>query len=171
MNETVKKNLTLAGVVVFLVVFVTMMIFGGIDHIEDTNGPEDFSLQTITDQQIVDLSIGSVGGPNIGRNSLLGSTVEFYSDKFTGVYEILYDNFILPSDFVLSLYNFEIRGGNFKLVIVHDDKIVAELEPGMTVDYRLENVTGAVSLRIVGESASFRFDMTEFDYDFHSHAD
>jgi hypothetical protein len=35
---------------VLLVIGAVCLILGGIDHIEDTNGPEDFSLQTITDQ-------------------------------------------------------------------------------------------------------------------------
>ena len=171
LSEKTKKQLTLAGAAVFAIAVLAMTLFGGIDHIEDTNGPEDFSLQTITDRQIVELSTGSIGGPAITRSSLLGSTVEFSSKKYTGVSEILYDNFILPSDFVLDLTNFYVHEGNFQLVVVHEDEIVDVLEPDMFVEYRLENVTGYVSLRIVGESASFTFSMSEFDYDLHSHAE
>ena len=171
LNEKTKKLLTLVGAAVFAVVVLVWSICGSIDHIEDTNGPEDFSLQVITDQQIIDRSTGATGGPNITRSSLLGSTVEFSSKKYTGVSEILYDNFILPSDFVLSLSNFYVHEGNFQLVVVHDDKIVDVLDPGMFVEYRLDNVTGYVSLRIVGESASFTFSMSEFDYDLHDHAE
>ena len=171
LSEKAKKNLTLVCVVVFAAVVGAWLILGGTDHIEDTNGPEDFSLQTITDQQIIDRSIGSVGGPTISRSVLTGDAVEFSAEKFTGVYEILYDNFIGKSDFDLSLLNYEIRGGNFKIVVVHEDKIVATLEPDMFVDYRLEDISGYVSLRIVGESAAFTFAISEFDYDLHSHAD
>lgn len=86
-------------------------------------------------------------------------------------YEILYDNYILPSDFDLNLTVYDIYGGNFKMVVVHDGKIVATLEPNIFVNYRLEDVTGTVSLRIAGESASVNFSMTEPGYDRHSHAE
>ncbi len=169
LNEKAKKLLTTIGIVALALFAGVQLLVGTVDHIEDTNGPTDFSLQTITPQQIIDLSTGSVGGPSISRSILLGSTVEFSAKKFTGVYEILYDNFFLPSDFEINLTGYEIYGGNFQLVVVHNDQIVATLEPGLFVDYRLEDVTGYVSLRIVGESASFTFSTTEFDYNMHSH--
>ena len=64
-----------------------------------------------------------------------------------------------------------IQEGNFEMVVVYDDKIVARLESDMFVDYCLENVKGTMSLRIAGESASFSFYMTEHEFDSHSHAD
>ena len=169
LNEKVKKLLITVGIVAIALVAGVQMLLGGIEHIEDTNGATNYALQTITPQQIVDMSTGSIGGPNITRSSLLGSTVEFSAKKFTGVAEILYDNFLLPSDFEINLTGYEIYGGNFQLVVVHDDQIVATLEPGLFVDYRLEDVTGHVALRIAGESASFTFSTTEFDYNLHSH--
>ena len=171
LNEKTKKVLAIIAAVVLVAVAAVWFIQDGTTHIEDTNGPDDFSVQTITDQQIIDRSVGSIGGPTISRSILTGDAVEFSAEKFTGVYEILYDNFIGKSDFDLSLLNYEIRGGNFKLVVVHEDKIVAELEPDVFVDYRLEDISGYISLRIVGESASFKFAMTEFDYDMHNHVE
>ena len=169
MSEKTKKILTMVGVIVFVVVVGAWIMLGGTDHIEDTNGAEDFSLQTITDEDIINMSTGSIGGPEISQSALTGDTVEFSSEKFTGVYEILYDNFILPSDFEVDLTAYEIFGGNFELVVVHNDEIIAVLEPDLFVNYRLEDVTGTVSLRIAGESASFSFCMSEMEYDYHSH--
>lgn len=171
MNVQTKKTLTMIGALVLAVVAGAWIIFGGTDHIEDTNGAEDFSLQTITDEDIVNMSTGAIGGPKISRSLLTGDTVEFSSEKYTGVSEIFYDNFILPSDFEVDLSGFVVNGGNFKMVVVHNDKIVATLEPDLFVDYILEDVTGTVSLRISGESASFAFSMSEVDYDHHSHAE
>lgn len=165
------KKLLSAAVVIFAVAASLWLILSGPEHIEDTNGPENFALQTITDQQIIDRSIGSVGGPAMTQSLLTGDTMEVSAEKFTGVYELLYDNYILPSDFVIDLTAYEIYSGNFKIVVVHNEEIVATLEPGLFVDYRLEDVTGYVSLRIVGESASFTFSMSRWEYDQHSHAD
>lgn len=171
MNKKTKKTLITVAAVIFAAVAGVWLMFSAPDHIEDTNGAEDLSLQVITDADIVDMTMGSVGGPNISRNVLTGDTVEFSAEKFTGVSEILYDNFIFPSDFDLALTAYEITGGNFKLVIVHNDEIVAVLEPDTFVEYRLEDVTGTVSLRIAGESASFSFCMTETEYDTHAHGE
>lgn len=166
---TFQRALTLIVCVIFAVAVGIWLFTGSTDQIADTNGPEDFSLATITDQDILDRSLGAVGGPAISRGTLMGSTVEFTADCFSGVAEILYDNFITPSDFTLDLTDYSRSAGNFQLVVVHEDAIVAVLEPGTFLEYRLEDVTGYVSLRIAGESAAFRFSMTEADYDAHSH--
>ncbi len=167
--EALKQKLFPLLAVIFGLVVVFTIAGQDLEHYEDTNGPENYSLQTITEQQIIDRSIGALGGPNVTRSSLLGSTVEFSAKKYTGVSEILYDNFLLPSDFEVNLTNYYIHEGNFQLVVVHDDAIVAVLEPGMFVNYRLEDVTGYVALRIVGESAAFTFSISEYEYDFHDH--
>lgn len=171
LTEKTKKTLTAIAAVVFVAVVGAWIIFSGTGHIEDTNGADNYALQTITDENIINMDTGSIGGPMITRGIPSGDTVEFSSDKYTGASEILYDSFIGASDFEVSLSSFEVYGGNFKLVVVHNDEIVATLEPGTFVNYRLEDITGYVSLRIAGESASFRFCMTEFDYDAHSHAE
>lgn len=171
LTEKTKKALITVAAIVFAVVVGVWLLLDAPEHIEDTNGAENFSLQTITEEQIVTMSIGSIGGPNKSRSILTGDSIEFSADKFTGVAEILYDNFIAPSDFQLDLTNYEITGGNFQLVVVHNEQIVAVLEPDMFVSFRLEDITGYVSLRIVGESAAFRFFMSEFDYNFHSHTE
>lgn len=170
-NEKMKKRLTLLGALIFVVIVGGWILLGGTDHIEDTNGPENCALQRITDQEIIDGSIGSIGGPNISRSILTGDAVKFSAEKFTGVYEILYDNYVGKSDFEVNLTAYEIYEGNFKLVVVHNEEIVATLEPDLFVDYRLEDITGHVSLRIAGESASFSFSMSEYEYDRHAHAE
>lgn len=171
MNLNPKLQNLLWGVlaVAVLVVGGWMLLTSDLEHIEDTNGPDNYALTTITDEDIVKMDMGALGGPTRSKDIIGGDVYEFSAEKFTGVYEILYDNFVGPSDFDINLTNYEIRGGNFRLVVVHNDKVVADLEPGMFSDYRLEDVTGTVSLRIVGESASFKFYIDEFDYDLHSH--
>ena len=170
-NKNMKKTLTVLGALIFVVMIGGWILFGGTDHIEDTNGPENYALQKITDQEIIDKSTGSIGGPDISRSILTGDAVNFSAEKFTGVYEILYDNYIGKSDFEVNLTAYEIYEGNFKIVVVHNEEIVATLEPDIFVDYRLEDITGYVSLRIAGESASFSFSMSEHEYDRHAHAE
>lgn len=155
--------------VVLAVVFAVMFFDSDLEHIEDTNGPDNFDLQVITEENIIDRDLGSIGGPKISKSILTGDTITFSAEKYTGVSEILYDNFILPSDFDLSLTSFEVYEGNLKLLVIHNDEIAAELQPDMFVDYRLEDIKGTVSLRIAGESASFQFYISQHEYDRHSH--
>jgi hypothetical protein len=171
LNPKLEKLLFVALAVVLLAGFGWMMLTSDLEHIEDTNGADNYALTTITDENIINMDLGALGGPTKSKDIIGGDVYEFSAEKFTGVYEILYDNYFGPSDFELNLTNYEIRGGNFRLVVVHNDEIVAELEPDMFVDYLLEDVTGTVSLRIAGESASFKFYIDDIDYEMHSHND
>ena len=153
--------------IVLVVVAVIWFLNDDLQHIADTNGPDDDSLTTITDQQIVDQSIGALNVKT--QTGFISGMVTVSSDKFTGVYEILYDNYIGASDFYLQLYEFTVTSGNFKMCVVHDGKIVATLEPGGFVEYLLEDISGTVSLVIAGESAEFSFKMAESDYESFAH--
>lgn len=162
-----KKNLLSILVSVLIVVMAIGLMGCSLEHIEDTNGAEDYSLTTITDQQIID---GNMGTLNMKKKTgAFSGMVEFYSDQFTGVYEIVYDDYIYVSEVLLQLYDFTVTAGNFKMCVIHEDQIVAVLEPGDLVEYRLEDVSGMVRLVIAGESAAFHFEMTESDYDRFSH--
>lgn len=162
-----KKNLLSILVSVLIVVMAIGLMGCSLEHIEDTNGAEDYSLTTITDQQIID---GDMGTLNMKKKTgAFSGMVEFYSDQFTGVYEIVYDDYIYASEVLLQLYDFTVTAGNFKMCVIHEDQIVAVLEPGDLVEYRLEEVSGMVRLVIAGESAAFHFEMAESDYDRFSH--
>lgn len=155
---------------IFVLVFCLISFLSSdLEHIDDANGPEDRSLAVITDENIINRDMGSIGGPSKSTSILSGGSIKFSADKFTGVYEILYDNYVGKSDFCLSFYNYEIYEGNFRLVVVNNGKIIAEIEPGMMIDCNIEDITGHVSLMIAGESASFSFSITKFDYDYHEH--
>ena len=169
--KLIRKILIPLAVVAFLAVFLYMMLDSDLKHIEDTNGAENLALNTITDQDIIDMNMGSLN-PGSPREALIGNGMEFSSKKFTGVYEVLFDNYILPSDFDLTVNTLRVTEGNFRMVVVHDNKIVAEIYPNgeePSAHVRLENITGYVSLRIVGESASYSFQMSALDYDEFSH--
>lgn len=170
MNQKTKNILIGVVVVVLIAVLVVWMLLNPAKQIEDTNGPDDQTLATITDADIVASSISSTGTSiSTGVNFTVGgvhvsSGVKFHSDQFSGVEEIFTVDYLLPSDFELNLSSFTVDGGNFKMVVVHDDEIIATIEPGEDVKYSIENITGTVSLRIAGESASFCFYMDESEY-------
>ena len=134
--------------------------------IEDTNGPDNFALNTITDQNILNLDLPS-GGYGTKTSGLLSKTVTHSGKDFSGVVEVLWTDMI-AGDFLLDLMDFTVTGGNFRMVVVNEDRIIADIEPG-TTQILLEGVKGRVALRIAGESAVYSFSMTEFEYNSFAH--
>ena len=167
MNIKLKNGLWGILAIVLIVVAVIWFLGDDLEHIEDTNGADDYALTTITDEQIVDRSVGALNVTT--QNGLINDMVTVSSDKFTGVYEVMYNNYIDSSDCVIQLYDFTVSSGNFKMAVVHDGEIVATLEPDSIVEYRLENISGKVSLMIAGESADFSFSIAESDYEGFAH--
>lgn len=143
-----------------LILVITCLTFGltgcGLKHIEDTNGADNFELQTITDENICKMDVGSL---NITEaEDLIGETVTYKSKKFTGVYEVFYEN-ITTNRFEITVNHAKVESGNFKMVLCVDDEIVHTFKLNETTQtFVLEDVSGTVSLRIAGESANFQFD-------------
>lgn len=134
--------------------------------IEDTNGPDNFELNTITDQNILKLDLPS-SGHGYKTGGLLAKTIEFSSKDFSGVVEILWTDMIAGT-FVLDFIEYNVTGGNFRMVIVNNDRIVDEIAPG-TTRVELSDLEGYVSLRIAGESAAYSFSMFQSEYDTFAH--
>ena len=149
-----KKILTIGLVVVFLIVFAVMMLNGPkVEHIEDTNGPDIYTLHTITDANIIERNIGGKGLTIVTNN--LTNTTEYKSDKFTGVEEIYGVN-IKGNRMDITLTNIQVRSGNFKAVVVYNDEIVHEFKNNeMMETFTLQRPDGYVAIRIAGESADF----------------
>lgn len=174
-NKQKMNPLFLIGISV-LTLAVYLFFFFGAEHIEDTNGPDDNSLATLTDADILADSRQCVGGPNrsTGRIYLPGGLelsdgVELYSDEFSGVADILWADYILPSDFSLNLDSFTVESGNFRMVVINNGEIIAEIQPGENVQCLIEDLTGYTVVRIAGESAAFSIAMTELEYDLFQH--
>ena len=153
----IKKILTGIGVLVFIAVFAIRMLQSDLEHIEDTNGADNYSLQQITDSNIINMDIGAL---NFSMTDTPLTLKEYSSEKFTGVAEIYLTN-IWGNRFDITLYNLWVESGNFKAVLIHNDEIVHEFRLNELMQtYTLENPNGTVALRIAGESADF-----EFSYD------
>ena len=65
-----------------------------------------------------------------------------------------------------NLYGYEITGGNFRMCVVHEGEIIAEVEPTEDgyVSFVMDDVEpGVYDLYIAGESAAFEFMSTDVD--------
>ena len=99
----------------------------------------------------------------------ISSGVELSAKKFSGVTDILWADYILPSDFNLCMEHFSVTEGNFRMMVINEGKIIADVQPGDNIDLLIEDLTGPTYVRIAGESAAFRIVMSEFEYDFFEH--
>ena len=144
------------------IVAVVVLIYGGyslltsdLEHIEDTNGPDNYRLQQITDYDIIKRDIGAL---NLTiKDQMLSSLPLVTSKKFTGVADVYTTN-VWGNRLDITLYTTEVKSGNLKIVLIHNDEIVHEFRLNeLTETYTLQNPDGFVALRVAGESAEFKF--------------
>ena len=159
---TDKKTSPKQNNLLYILIAVAVVVICGysflnsdLKHIEDTNGPDDYTLTTITDENIIKQDMGAL---NVSKSTgLLNDGVTFKSDKFTGVYRVFQTNFFFDSDFLMDVAGFWVNSGNFRMCIVNDGKIIATVEPGMFATCELSDLNGSIELVIAGESADFEF--------------
>ncbi len=126
---------------------------------EDTNGAEDFTLQTITDENIIHLETGA---SNLTyREEHLGNLLHsssYSSKNFNGVEQIYLTGFWGTSDIHVYIGHMNVTSGNFKLVAINNDKIIHEFAlDTFGEDFYFEDLTGDFSIHVAGESAAFDF--------------
>lgn len=156
MSGKLKKIIAVLGAVVLVAVATVWFMSSDLKHIEDTNGADNYSLQTITDSNIINRDVGAMG-LNIHKSAVSGVTT-YSSEKFTGVEEI-YGNNIWGNRFEITVNHARVDSGNFRIVLLEDERIVHEFRLNeLTQTYVLENPSGYISLRIAGESADFQLD-------------
>lgn len=166
------------GVVFVLVlgVFGFLMIFGEkMEHIEDTNGPDNFTLAVITEEDVIACDMGSAGSPGTKESKLsiagitLKRSVEYFSKQFSGVDELASSYIMAGSILEITIYDFQVESGNFQMYVIADDRIAGTIEPGQEVTFRTEVMEPAwYSIVVAGESAAFSFKTNNIDTDTHT---
>lgn len=168
MNGKLKNTLWLLMAVVLVAVCAVWFLTDGVEHIDDTNGPEDSALAVITDGDIIAADWGAVG---LTRSTdAISGTVRFHSDRFSGVREIMWTDVLFSTGTTLQIIDFQVNAGNFKMAVVNDGEIIRVISPGEDL-IDLGSVEGRLSLVIAGESADFSFRLFRHDYDSYAHLD
>ena len=131
LNPKIKNALWIVFAVVMVVICVVLLIVNpGPEHIEDTNGADNYSLQSITEQDVVDQKMGARGTVREIEAHIeiagwsVSDGIRYSSDKFTGVDMIYSTTLFKGSDIHVTLAEFEIKEGNFAFYIVFDGEVV-----------------------------------------------
>lgn len=130
-------------------------------EISDTNGPDDYSLATITDENIINQDLGASGysmTPASDSEDYMTSTTKFKGKEFSGVTELWGTNLLGKSDMTVELSTIQVDRGNFKLVATLDDEIVHVFDnEEMSQRFELEDSNDDFAIRMAGETADFKF--------------
>ena len=121
-------------------------------HIEDTNGPDDYSLVKISDEEILGVRSAST---KIGAfESQTGRTIKVKVSKFSGVEKL--QSFKTTNSDITFTVSVTVTSGNFKAVLVQEGKIIHTFNNNASNQVvTVKQGTGTVSFYVAGESAKY----------------
>lgn len=126
-------------------------------HIEDSNGIDNFSLQTITNQQIIESNNHLLQFSKSWSSDVNGTrSSKLSASKFSGVKEL--HSIYLNNESITYAITSEVYSGNFLICIVNKDKILETISANETKEITLREITGKCTLKIAGESANFKME-------------
>lgn len=139
---------------IITIIFIIFLSFTltSCSHIEDTNGEDDYSLQTITEEEIVGNSYSSI---KVGKfTTQNGRTIKQSVKKFSGIENI--QSFKTTKGFISFTVSITVSSGNFMVVLVQEGKIIHKfLNNQENQKFTVPENTGKVSVIVAGESANY----------------
>ena len=124
----------------------------------DTNGEDNFDLETITDENIINLETGASGLTYEELNLGALHSSEYSAKNFNGVERLYFTSFIGKSDVCVYIGHMTVESGNFRLVVINNDEIIKDIPlDTFNEDIWFEDLTGDFAIHVAGESAKFDF--------------
>ena len=137
---------------IFLVILMCFMLFG-CSHIEDTNGSDDYSIVTYSNDDILNKSSSHIMvGYSESIKSFGGKTSgEIKCNKFSGIKNIKKSKYNSKVNIDIKC---NVTSGNFMVVVIYDNMIYKTISANKSSSFSM-NVDGYLTIKIVGESAKF----------------
>ena len=135
-----------------LVLFILVSLEGCMmTSYEDTNGEDNFFLQSLTDQDII---YGTNTTTVMTSTATVNNRTTCKAKTINGVKELFMQK--MQNEILDIVVSCQITQGNARLVLLVDDKIVHDFALNKeNQHFTLENVTGKVRLKVAGESAGY----------------
>ncbi len=145
-------------VCLLLVICMSFVLMSCGKEYEDTNGADDFTLQTITDENIIHLETGASNLTYKEKEVAGVKSTEYSSKNFNGVEQLYLTGFWGKSDVRVYIGHMNVKSGNFKLVAINNDEIIHEFAlDTFSEEFIFEDLEGDFSIHLAGESAAFDF--------------
>ena len=130
-------------------------------EIADTNGPDDYSLATVTEENVVNQDLGCSSytmSPGSEDDDYLDKVTKFKGKEFSGVTQLYMTNYLGKSDVTVDVSNLTVNSGNFALYVLLDGEIVHEFKIGELMEtFEMEDINGTFEIVMAGETADFKF--------------
>lgn len=150
-----------------LMTLIASLLFCGVmmtscsEQIKDSNGPDDFSLVELTDEDMLARSTTIHTTDPVGPNDEGNGVTTFSDSRISGVKNIAsystYDQEYKGNGFLKVTVDSEVREGNLRIVLVKTvggtNTAEAEIEIGDGKTAEVANPSGTYYLRIGAESA------------------
>ena len=123
-------------------------------HLEDSNGENDYSVVSITDEDILSFGHSYISVGSFTLRKKTGDLIEgtFKVQKLSGILQI--DEFKYNSQYFTFSYDFTCTKGNAMLAIVSNGEIVKKIEANTNSSFKLNNNKKYYTTYLVGESAN-----------------
>jgi len=136
---------------VLICILLLGSLVGCMKQIEDTNGDEDFSIVSISDEKICSnvnsyVAFNSYSVENDGFKTVSIKT-------FSGVDTV--DKTVVFNQSLTYNIDLTVKKGNFRLILIKDREIIWEFPLNESSSYTVNNGSGIYELKIAGESAEF----------------
>ncbi len=139
--------------VLCLLLVLLSVVLTSCSHIEDTNGPTDFSIVSFTDEDILRGRVNTITVGVFQTSTYINSELKgsYKVNKLSGIIDVKK----IKSDERSINFNidFSCESGNAMIVIVANDEIVKKIEANEKVNFDLINSYEDYTIFLVGESA------------------
>lgn len=144
--------------IILVLLFLESCGINNLNHIEDTNGDDNYFLNTLTEKEVLSKNPHALFLKS--RTTETNKKFKFSCEKFSGVSDIISYNLNETNNY-LFIVNATINKGNGDIFIYKDGKRIALIDWSLNQEIKLENIKGKISFRIAGESANMEIEIKE----------
>ncbi|HHU55466.1 MAG TPA: hypothetical protein GXZ48_02085 [Acholeplasmataceae bacterium] len=139
---------------IVLLIILLISLGGCFKHIDDTNGDDDYTIETFSDADITKSSSSYVmyGSTTTSMNS----KTEFKVQKFSGIRTL--ETVKASNETIIFNFDSQCISGNLRIVIVQGEEIIKDVNINGQSTVTIENANGTYILKVVGESAKFKLE-------------
>lgn len=138
--------------ILFIIVIMLSVSLFGCVHVEDTNGPDDFSITSYSEEEMLNGRGSHVDLMYV--KSVFNNAYNYSSSKFSGIKTLERINISQESTLVVTT---NVEKGNFRFIILKNNELFIEPKINFTETFELLN--GSYTFIIVGESAKYKISM------------